>query len=163
MTSINGATGAVFLTTDDIEEGNNNQFIYTKRFQLSSAQVLDLHNTPIQVIDAPGAGKMVTIVDVFGRIQPGATPYTLNSFPNVSLYYQDQPIENGYKTNFDFLANTTEFVQAMSPGCFGNCASDMNNKPLFIGMEPGGSVTDGDGSVDVYVSYKILDLEMTAE
>jgi|GEM_PF-2763990 len=39
----------------------------------------------------------------------------------------------------------------------------MNNKALFIGYEAEASVANGNGTVDIYVSYKILDLNMPAE
>jgi len=103
ISSLNGLIGDVTLTTDDIQEGTNSQFIYTKRFTISSAQLLNLHNNPIQVLVAPGQDKIITIVDAYGRLNAGDTPYTITWYPNVSVYYQDQNPAQWLKTNLNFL------------------------------------------------------------
>jgi len=125
----------LWLTTDDIEQGDENQFLVTKRITLSAAQILNLHTNPLVALPAPGPNKIITIVDIFARFNPVTTPYTPSGFPNLAVYYDGQDPAAALKTNFDFLENTTEFVQKLSPGCFGNCATDMNNKGMFIGYE----------------------------
>lgn len=160
VSSLNGQIGDLWLTSDDIEQGEENQFLVTKRITLSAEQILNLHTNPLPALPAPWNNKIITVLDIFARFNPWATAYTPSGFPNVAVYYQDQDPGSALKTNYDFLENTTEFVQKLSPGCFGNCATDMNNKGMFIWYEAGASVSGGDGTVDLYISYKILDLNM---
>jgi hypothetical protein len=162
VSSLNGQIGDLWLTTDDIEQGEENQFLVTKRITLSAEQILNLHTNPIQALPAPWSNKIITILDIFARLNAW-TPYTPSWFPNIAVYYEGQNPMEALKTNYDFLQNTTEFVQKLSPWCFGNCASDMNNKGLYIWYEAGASVSGGDGTVDLYISYKILDLNMPVE
>ena len=44
---------------------------------LSSADILDLHNTPIEVVAAPGAGRFLVPHLIVARTSGGTTPYTL--------------------------------------------------------------------------------------
>lgn len=163
VSSLNGQVWDLWLTSDDITQGDENQFVVTKRITLTANQILNLHTTPIQALPAPWEDKIITILDIFARFNPETTPYTPTGFANLAVYYTDQDPAQALKTNFDFLENTTEFVQKLSPWCFGNCAIDMNNKWLSIWYEAGASVSGGDGTVDLYISYKILDLNMPVD
>jgi hypothetical protein len=53
VSSVNGLIGDLWLTSDDIQAGSQNQFLVTKRITLTSEQILNLHNSPIQALPAP--------------------------------------------------------------------------------------------------------------
>jgi len=63
-------------------------------FTLSSAQILALNTTGIQVIAAPGTGKYINVIGASLELIAGATPYTITSVTALVLKYPSDSIGN---------------------------------------------------------------------
>lgn len=158
VSSINGSTGDVFITTDDIQQGTQNQFVQTARITLSSNDLLNLHVNPIQFIAAPWSGKAIIIMDIVAKLNVWSTPYTINGYPNIAVYYNGQNPSDGYKTSYDFLTLMSDVTTRVWAWSIGWATVDIQNKSIDIWYEAGASVTNWDGTVDLYITYKTIDL-----
>lgn len=49
--------------------------VYTSKITLSAAQVLDLPNTPVELIAAPGSGYVINVINILFKMSFGSTAY----------------------------------------------------------------------------------------
>lgn len=131
---------------------------------LSSADILDLHNTPVTLVAAPGAGKWVSLHRVMTVKSSGSTEYVYGSAlvlglgddPNNSPYYfYDQTVGSD-------LSTTEPRVSYMGmPQMYGfqlTSVDQLDDQPLRVGATAFGPITDGDSVLTIYVWYSIEDL-----
>lgn len=120
---------------------------------LSSAQILDLHNTPITLVAAPGAGKYLIphAIVVWGGY--GTTPYTVSDDLSIR-YVTGDDISTDAATAAVF--NYSGFRKLLLLDDVGGDDSIVNK-----GIETyvrTGSITDGDGTLTVTVWYTVEDV-----
>lgn len=125
---------------------------------LSSADILDLHNTPIELVAAPGAGKWLNVHRVVGYYSHGTTEYVATgglmflTFGSTSL------------GEFDCLANQDAITLGWKPAATSVpwtttikvAASEAVNAALVLSVTD--PLTDGDGTLTVTVWYSIEDV-----
>lgn len=147
VASVNGSTadaaGNVSLTFSAIT---------TTKVSLTSTQIKSLHTTPVQILPAPGAGKLLNVIKVAYRYNWVGGDY--NSV-GITLSYDafgGTPITN---TLFGLL----------------NSSSSSIGFPSFLAMDSGGLTNisisietnadagaSGFGSLDVYITYETITL-----
>lgn len=130
------------------------------KITVTSAQLLDLHNTPVQLIAAPGPGKAIQILNVVPQVEFNTTPYEWsnvtggNTFGivmyslNASLQLIGLPLfQAALTTVFDppivvscgILSSSNSAVQSISPtdtnGAITNIgkSSVVENDPIMFG------------------------------
>ena len=120
---------------------------------ITSAQLLQLNTTPITLVAAQGAGKVIIPFTVLLRYRFGTIEYATNLnitlSPNSSLY---QVNYNGAISGSQDKYSSRSITPTVSLG--GSIVDDL---PLTIGAQIG-NPTAGDGELDVYVSYYVLTL-----
>ena len=130
---------------------------------ISSAEILDLHNTPVNVIPAPGAGKVITLYQFFMVYNKVATNYTIVTTPVFAFVYNGTAVVLGETISATGLIDTTfagnrGIVSMNIPTLInGNVAIALNlvsGKGVDVRFT-GGSATTGDGTVTIYASYSI--------
>lgn len=140
-------------STQDIADLN----VKTVKVSLSSAQILTL-GTAINLIAAPGAGKMIDVLKVFLRLNFVTTAYDTNTA--VTLYLGTPTLYQLTGSSTGFLANTsTTMVQpAMQRylSAFSSIQSNFENQPVTI--VSGGNPANGDSTVDVWITYQIINI-----
>ena len=124
---------------------------------LSSAQVQHLKATPVQLVAAPGAGKLLNLVSLVGQYKAGSSAYTLGDGGDFSASLGSTSL--GIRLSAaGFIDRTANQVQFNSPSGLG-AQSSTENQPLMIFNSGAGEWTDGDGSVIVTVYYTVVDLQ----
>jgi hypothetical protein len=121
---------------------------------LSSADILDLHNTPIELVAAPGAGKWVHVHAKGEHLTFGTTAYVIvENAP--SLYYDSESglLIDGIQT----VASAEDTIDARASAAVQAAASSIVNKAVVVAL-PGAALTDGDGTLTVTVWYSIEDV-----
>jgi hypothetical protein len=121
---------------------------------LSSADILDLHNTPITLVAAPGAGKVLVPHRVVS-FMPTCTPYasTSTAYPILRYAGPSQP-----------STPLTEDVSYGTPvtwsAAVGNISVDTGSASnvALVATTDGAQFTDGDGTLTVTVWYSIEDV-----
>jgi len=120
---------------------------------LSSAQILDLHNTPITVVAAPGAGKYIAVHKVVAYLNHVTTDY-VSSSGDLSVCYSGEEADPYSTVNLQRSADhiAVEAVQQMSLP-----AASMVNVAI-VAAANGSVFTLGDGTLPITVWYTIEDV-----
>jgi hypothetical protein len=119
---------------------------------LSSADILDLHNTPVEVVAAPGAGRFLVPHLVIASTSGGTTPYTVPDA--VSIQVGDA---SWVEVSSLFSVVTGEQVATFIPAAVTFAAADVENRSIAI-LATDDNPTDGDGTLTVTVWYSIEDV-----
>jgi hypothetical protein len=124
---------------------------------LSSADILDLHNTPVTLVAAPGAGKYLVPHRVVMCYTHGTTSYATGGGNPIINYAAGATI-----TEVSGVVGQTDDYLVISDGTAGN--NDLVGAPsLFVNKAitadgDGNVLTDGDGTLTVTVWYSIEDV-----
>ena len=121
---------------------------------LSSAQILDLHNTPITLVAAPGAGKMIWPDRVIATLDYGTTEYTVGGTVDIGVNADGDKVWFSIGASVDpeqdnVWTGLVEAANTLSPALVGNM-------PLVVTATA--AVTLGDGTLTVTVWYTIEDV-----
>lgn len=136
-----------------------------KQITLTSAELLALKATPVELLPAPGEGKYYVVFHAVADYKFGTTPYT-NDGPdsldiaqgeNGLIQFNDNELLESPSTSRLYMkaaqslggpANT--FASVDGPGT--------QNQPLTIANLGATEITGGDGVLTVFVYYKIEDV-----
>lgn len=129
------------------------------KVHLTDAQVKALDDPAIHIIAAPGAGKFIRVTDVEARLVFNTEAF--NDLGIIWIYTQDvgdPSSEYQYKIPAGFTDKSFNAIQygLVDPADIVQISSLAENKPILI-KSFGSSVT-GDGSIDLYITYKIVTL-----
>jgi hypothetical protein len=121
---------------------------------LEANQIITLNSNPIEVIPAPGVGRFIEILYSFMRINFNTIPFDnsenilLLATPDIGFVF----LEFDNCLNFD--SDKIKRPSAITSLEF--LPSDVENKPVNITTVV--DATQGDGTIDLYISYRILTL-----
>jgi hypothetical protein len=131
---------------------------------LTSAQLLDLANTPIQVVPAPGAGKLIVPISYTIKYNHVTTPYTIQGGSTMIVQYTNGLglgsnviafVANTLNGFFDSSASQVQVMGLNLSGVQSQVdANDLQGQGLFILIN--GALTLGDGTLDVTVFYATI-------
>jgi len=139
-----GAWGAGLLVTPGIERGFDSTVI-------SSAQILDLHNTAIELLPAPTAGRYYRIEEVWVEYDYGTTAYSQTS-GSVNFLF---PSSTGapFSLASSFVNETADAVY--DAYAVPATASGKRFTAEAFQIEAANPITLGDGTWEVFVKYSI--------
>ena len=124
------------------------------KVSISSAQLLNLNSSPVTVISAPGAGKVIEVMNCMVKYNFGTTPYvcagglTLRN-PSSTLR-QLNIAQNIIQQTFSTITHTNSYDA-------GNDTAIVVNEPIQFEAKTA-NPTSGDGTVDLYIYYRIVTL-----
>jgi hypothetical protein len=127
----------------------------TVKISCTSAEILALNTTPKQILATPGAGKLYSISDILVVYTVGTVPYVGNVNLRVIYTGSTRPVAE----NALILTSTVNRTGNMAKSAITATAVTqyMTNTALVLTTETGNPIT-GDGTIDVYVTYKIVTL-----
>lgn len=136
-------------TTAYVETATAGQLL-TTAVEVSSAQLLDLDNTPVQIIPAPGSGVINVINHVTLTLDYNTTTYTVGTGSYKLVYGADT-------TNLMELTTFTNFIQATA-----DAASVVipNSVVAAVGINAAINLTTttapetGDSPITLHVAYR---------
>jgi hypothetical protein len=102
--------------------------------ELSSAQLLDLHNTPVEVVGAPGAGKIVIVLSLAAVSAFGTTSYLTSNY--LGLYYATSITGSArlFGISSLVLLNAFDTLFSTTPDTPFLAVSDAENQPIVLGV-----------------------------
>lgn len=125
--------------------------VKTVKVSLSSAQILNSFTTPVELIAAPGAGKYINVLSLVQKNNFVTTPYATNTTARIEI--NDGTFFSYYfETEIVFTATSIRKLLQVDE-------DDMPvaNLPLRFKTQTG-NPTAGDGTIDIHITYQILDL-----
>jgi hypothetical protein len=147
-----GTSGQVLTSGGSNAPPTWEEGIRTVKVTLSSAELLNSFSAAKQLIAAPGAGKVNEVISITMRYNYLTAPYVTNT--TLAVYYSTVEVA-AHTGVLDQLASV---IKVASPGIgFVSASADLENQAVFIGTKTG-NPTAGSGTLDVYVTYRIITL-----
>lgn len=122
---------------------------------LSSAQVLTLNTIPVEIIPAPGAGKIINIISAIGRNTFNSVAFDA---PGDLIIANTSDVAVGiFSENGNVLVNAgVDKLNKMTP-VYTSTKQFSENEAVVARLKTG-NPTVGNGAIDVYVTYEIITL-----
>lgn len=117
---------------------------------ISSAEILDLNTTPKELIPAPGAGKVIQVLSILSNYTYGTVTYATAT----DLEYLYGAATTSTYTDATSLASTVNLLAYPTAEPPGEVYSNSNLNLHVQSANP----TAGDGTLDIYITYKIVTL-----
>lgn len=173
ISSLNGKDS--FVVTDNSDNNKtktvawedvlkDNNLVQNIKVTLTPEQILNLHTTPVDLIPAPGPGKIINFINSISHYEFNTTPYTVTNIGSqLQMKFQGQT-----NLNVGLIASSTMFQSTID--CYGainnwpNAPTQLNttslspNTAIQASIPATTPVTLGDSSIHVYLSYTIKDL-----
>ena len=138
---------------ESIRGGANAETSYTAELVITSAQVLALNSTPIQIIPSPGAGKYIQIEHSSCKLTYNSTTYATNT--SITLY-TDTATRVQHSISSILNATVTR-IGAGSPQAVSGATDTqlISDKAVYVSVASGNPTT-GNSDIKIYVTYKIV-------
>lgn len=123
--------------------------IFTKKLTLSSAQILALNSSPVTLLPSYGVGKIINIISLVGRNNFNSAAYSAGT-DDLLLRQSGNTIAKLDNTFLEAVASQTVNGTIGIGFLYSNAA-------ITLYVASGDPIT-GDGTIDIYVTYQIIDL-----
>jgi hypothetical protein len=123
--------------------------------EISSAQLLDLHNTPVELIPAQGASTVILVGTMVAKYTFGTTAYSQSGNNNISTFVR-YPVGGGTSAAQGFFnLDTTQDRYQISPADLRIDTTEAiaNNEVNLTVSSP---ITGGDGTIKIRTYYSVL-------
>jgi hypothetical protein len=125
---------------------------------LTSAQLQQLHSSPVSVVAAPGVGQFINVLSFAVQYKAGSAPYVLAGGGNFAIAPKfvnasAVPAVGLINQSTNGVAMSGEYPQATVS------QSALENKPMTVQNDTGTEWTGGDGTVTVTVYYTVIALQ----
>jgi hypothetical protein len=134
----NGSSWKYFLTEIPVAE------IQTIKVTVTSAEILDAYDTPIELIPAPPAGFYIDPISIVYRFDYDSTPYATNTSGKIILS------DEGIVSDID-LSRTDSDVLKEQTGVF------VTEGAMLFTVETG-NPTAGDSDLIIFITYQVIEL-----
>ena len=132
--------------------GSQQEFYFEKT--ITSAEVLDLHDTPIDLVDAQGANKIIVPTQIIGELDFNSVAYATNGIVQIFSGGTEEIASvsaNGFL--FGTLSRIVN-IGTSNASAVGN-TQYVANQPLTISVETG-NPTAGDSDIVIRGYYKVI-------
>jgi len=135
--------------------------IRTQHTTVNSASLLALPSTPVTLVPAPGAGKILNILEIMFYMDAGSVAYNFNLPSNILIDGSASGItvvpSGGSYPGFNMATDTVLHL--------GNTAGTFYNTPVNAGLvmeaATGQTVSAGNGTAYFNILYRVLDVDPT--
>ena len=126
--------------------------VATSKVVVSSAEVLALHTTPIELIAAPGANKIIQILGVMASIDFNSLAYVKK---DLWVIYAGA-VRSTYEWTNAILNSGIDYIEyaSFNTSIFGPTATI--NTAVQLSIEA--ATATGDSPITIYTTYKTLDV-----
>ena len=127
---------------------------YTTSLVLSAGEIKTLNTTPIELVAAPGSGKVVKIQSIVANLTFGTVAFATNT--NLQIITSGASVS---QYELDMLGATVSTIRQMKDNTTSNVAHTqlLDNTAVNVIAETGDPTT-GDGTVTIYATYDIITL-----
>lgn len=137
-----------------LSKKQSNDLIQTIKKTLSSAEILALGSTPIELVPAPGSGKAILVLESMGRLNFNTTAYTTNLVLSIHCAGADASQEN----IFGLLGGTLTKIASGGAGTSTAGETQIIANTGIVAKVNAGNPLAGDSTIDLYVTYRVITL-----
>jgi len=151
----NGSTLAYYVSQKGTWAQLQESFggIRNKKISLTAAQVKSLPTTSITLIPSAGAGKMTQVISAIAKLNYGTTPF--NNASDLQIRTDNNTGDNSFITP-TFLDLTADSIVSFQDA-HGSSPNYVENNDVKV-RKGGSDSTTGDGTVDIYITYRVITL-----
>jgi hypothetical protein len=143
---------------NSINSNLGNQLYYAA-FTLNSGQITGMFASPVLLIPAPGANKLIQIRNVIMTLNYGGTPYSGGGA--TALYYDNAHTQTASTTISAANVNSSSSTVINSLGVLTVISgSNSINKPIYLSNTIG-AFTSGNSNVTFEIFYSIVEYDST--
>lgn len=136
--------------------GSSN-IIRATKINVTSAQVLQLNSTPVELIAAPGAGKAIFLVSAAASMTFNSIAYSANGTLQIrtDTATAAQMTWGGNGFLFSSVTTASRGTYAINSSTTGTQV--ISNKALNLSVDTG-NPANGNSDISIYLTYQIIDL-----
>ncbi len=127
----------------------------TSTTSLSSADILALNDTPIEIIPAPGAGKVIQVLSVTGALTFDSAAYATHTELDIIDTTSGDVL---FEDTGTLLAATGDIVAQVEANGNSHVALEVTENGSVSATVATGNPATGDGTLKIYATYKIITL-----
>jgi hypothetical protein len=145
-------TSGTIATQEWVDE----EKVYTQKTTLTVAELLSIDTSPITLLAAPGAGKLIQIITCEWRVRFATAAYT----GSTTLFFRYAGGNAVILTSSAPLVSTTSRIGKINTSASSGATSiqGLENAGIVLSAGGSGNPSTGDSEVDLYLSYKIITL-----
>jgi hypothetical protein len=149
----------IIKKVNELVDASNNSTggILTKKVSLTNAELLALDITPIELIPAPGVGKVIICLSGFVKYNYGSTVFDNNMSCLIKNPSLPVNVLNSQLV-IQVPTNTTAVDGIFIPNAPSNGSKDAIVENGGIEVISNTALLNGDGTLDIYLQYMILDI-----
>lgn len=125
--------------------------VYCARLDITSAQVLALNSTPLQIVAAPGAGYAIEVISATLKVDFNTTPYATNVI--IGVFCDGADVSQYRASTLDASITQISLLNDVDVPGSGQ-TQIIENTGLYVKVEAG-DPTAGDSDISVTVTYRI--------
>lgn len=148
------ATGTVFSNNTNQTTTHSQDIPITEKITLSPAQVNDMNSNPVASTIAVPTGYAIQILEIYGRNTYNTTPYATNTTINIA--FASAPTQSLWQQAV-LLTETATTIRRFIKTSGSGADVVLPNDSLVI-TNTSGNPTAGDSDIDVYITYKLIEL-----
>lgn len=148
------ATGTVFSNNTNQTTTHSQDIPITEKITLSPAQVNDMNSNPVASTIAVPTGYAIQILEIYGRNTYNTTPYATNTTINIA--FTSAPTQSLWQQAV-LLTETATTIRRFIKTSGSGADVVLPNDSLVI-TNTSGNPTAGDSDIDVYITYKLIEL-----
>ena len=149
-------TETIKFTADGLETDSQDIPI-TVKVVLTQTELSTFGTVPIEVVPAPGVGKAIQPISAYAEYEYGGVAYANFGIPG--LTHNPSSGSLPLKSTVSLLDQTANYVRFFKQTDEGyNAGFTIDNQPLYFTDDDGSDPTAGNGTLTLYVTYKIIKL-----
>lgn len=131
--------------------------VVTTKVTLTPAQLLSLNGGgTIELIEAPGAGKVINIISYASFLDFNTTAYNFSGFSNMGLFYGEQTLPI-WAVDVGQSINVSSDYYYFPTKSYGSTYQGVANASIEFKGDAGTTVTQGDSPLKINILYRIVD------
>lgn len=133
--------------------------ISTITLTLTANQIKALRATPITIISAPGAGRVINVINCLVKLNYGGTAFTAAASQTIGLSYTGiagQSIIAAVAPNSLIVATSTSIRTTISGGQDVTTYANIEDEPVVLFNTVATEITVGNSTMDVLINYQTL-------
>lgn len=119
--------------------------------EIKNVDLLNLHNTPIEIIPSPGAGNVIQVIGVTGQMNNSTIPYTTNT--TLAFAFTGDTGNSLYE-DANIMTASDGGISSACPSCSGGNTLHANTGVSAIIKN--GNPESGDGDLKINILYRVI-------